>query len=246
MTMNARRRRVHDQLAGMPGVRPLRRPISPGSAAAFDLYYVRTGHKSAHPLVILTGGPGVAAMRLYKGLRRRFAAAGLDVIMIEHRGVGMSRHDDSGADLPPEALTVDQVVDDVAAVLDDAHVDSAVVYGTSYGTYIAAGLGVRHPGRVRAMILDSPLLSRDDIEDVRDAIRRLLLEGEDPETAALAPKVRRLLDDGVMTAAGGQVAARLYGYGGTALLDRELDLLLGGRMVLWRGLLRIGGLLTRV
>ena len=83
----------------------------------------------------------------------------------------MSRHDDSGADLPPEALTVDQVVDDVAAVLDDAHVDSAVLYGTSYGTYIAAGLGVRHPGRVQAMILDSPLLSRHDIALVRDAIR---------------------------------------------------------------------------
>ena len=59
--------------------------------------------------------------------------------MVEHRGVGMSRHDDAGADLPPEALTVDQVVDDIAAVLDDAHVESAVVYGTSYGTYIAAG-----------------------------------------------------------------------------------------------------------
>ena len=74
---------------------------------------------------------------------------------------------------------------------------------------------------------------------------RLLLKGDEPDTAALAPKVRRLVDDGVMTAAGGQVAARLYGYGGTALLDRQLDLLLDGRMLLWRGLLRIGSLLTR-
>ncbi|OOK80478.1 alpha/beta hydrolase fold family protein [Mycobacterium kansasii] len=139
--MNAKRRRVHDKLAKLPGVRPVRRPVSPGSDDEFDLYYVRTGRKSTHPLVIIPGGPGVASMRLYQGLRRRAAAAGLDVIMMEHRGVGMSRHDDSGADLPPQALTVDQVVDDVAAVLDDAHVDSAVVYGTSYGTYIAAGLG---------------------------------------------------------------------------------------------------------
>jgi len=236
---------MQDKLAAQPGVRPVRRPVSPGSAEEFDLYYVRTGRKSVHPLVILTGGPGVAAMRLYKGLRRRFAAAGLDVIMIEHRGVGMSRHDDSGADLPPEALTVDQVVDDVAAVLDDAHVDSAVVYGTSYGTYIAAGLGVRHPGRVRAMILDSPLLSHDDIDDVRDAIRRLLLKGDDPETAALATKVRRLVDEGVMTATGGQVAARAYGYGGTKLLDRQLDLLLDGRIMLWKSMIRVGDVLTR-
>src|ERR1700733_15113874 len=152
MTMNARRRRVHDKLAGLPGVRPVRRPVSPGSADEFDLYYVRAGRKSAHPLVIIPGGPGVAALQVYRGLRRRAAAAGLDVIMVEHRGVGMSRHDDAGADLPPRALTIEQVVDDLVAVLDDAHVDKAVLYGTSYGTYIAAGAGVRHPQRVHGMI----------------------------------------------------------------------------------------------
>ena len=133
----------------------------------FDLYYARTGRKSEHPLVIIPGGPGAASVALYRGLRRRAAADGLDVIMVEHRGVGMSRHDDAGVDLPPEALTIDAAVDDIAAVLDDAHVESAVVYGTSYGTYLAAGLGVRHPGRVHAMVLDSPLLSADDIDAVR-------------------------------------------------------------------------------
>jgi pimeloyl-ACP methyl ester carboxylesterase len=146
----------------------------------------------------------------------------------------MSRHDDSGTDLPPRALTVNQVVDDVAVVLDDAHVDSAVIYGTSYGTYIAAGVGVRHPGRVRAMILDSPLLSRHDIVIVRRAIRRLLLTGDSPETAPLAPKVRKLVDAGVMTASATQVVATIYGYGGAHLLDRQLDLLLDGRNMLWR------------
>ncbi|MGZ4576310.1 MAG: alpha/beta fold hydrolase, partial [Mycobacterium sp.] len=238
MTMNAKRRRVQEKLAALPGVRPVRRPISPGSREEFDLYYVRTGRKSAHPLVIIPGGPGVASVQMYKGLRRRAAAAGLDVIMIEHRGVGMSRHDDSGADLPPEAITVNQVVDDIAAVLDDAHVDSAVIYGASYGTYIASGVGVRHPGRVRAMILDSPLLSRHDIVIVRRAIRRLLLKGDSPETAALAPKMRKLVDAGVMTAAATQVVATVYGYGGAALLERQLNLLLDGRKLLWWALSR--------
>ena len=153
MTMNAKRRRAHDKLAALPGVRAVRRPIrprldvagqaAPGGDQEFDLFYARTGRKSAHPLVIIPGGPGAASIALYRGFRRRAAAEGLDVIMVEHRGVGMSRHDDSGADLPPEALTIDQVVDDVAAVLDDAQVDKAVIYGTSYGTYVAAGVGVR-------------------------------------------------------------------------------------------------------
>ncbi|OJZ69295.1 alpha/beta hydrolase [Mycobacterium paraffinicum] len=242
MTMNAKRRRVQEKLAALPGVRPVRRPISPDSSEEFDLYYVRTGRKSAHPLVIIPGGPGVASVQMYRGLRRRAAAAGLDVIMIEHRGVGMSRHDDSGADLPPEAITVNQVVDDVAAVLDDAHVETAVIYGASYGTYIASGFGVRHPGRVRAMILDSPLLSRHDIVIVRRAIRRLLLRGDSPETAALAPKMRKLVDAGVMTAGATQVVATIYGYGGAELLERQLDLLLDGRKLLWWALSRFATL----
>ncbi|WP_375483302.1 alpha/beta hydrolase [uncultured Mycobacterium sp.] len=236
MTMDAKRRRVHSKLASQPGVRPVRRPIWPGSPEEFDLYYVRTGPKSTHPLVIIPGGPGLASVLVYKGFRRRAAAAGLDVIMIEHRGVGMSRHDDAGADLPPQALTVNQVVDDVAAVLDDAQVDTAVIYGASYGTYIAAGVGVRYPSRVGGMVLDSPVLSRHDIAAVRDAIRRLLWYGDHPETAALAPKVRRLAAAGVMTPTAGQLAAAVYGYGGASLLNRQLDLLLQGRTLLWRAL----------
>jgi pimeloyl-ACP methyl ester carboxylesterase len=121
-------------------------------------------------------------------------------------------------------------------------VDSAVLYGTSYGTYVASGVGVRHPGRVRAMVLDSPLLSRHDIVTVRRAIRRLLLSGDSPETAPLAPKVRKLVDAGVMTASATQILATIYGYGGSALLDRELDLLLDGRKMLWWAISRFSTL----
>ena len=59
----------------------------------------------------------------------------------------MSRHDDAGADLPDAALTIEQVVDDVVAVLDDAAVADAVVYGTSYGSYLAAGVAYGAPDR---------------------------------------------------------------------------------------------------
>jgi proline iminopeptidase len=236
MTMNAKRRRAHDKLAALPGVRPVRRPLTPGGAEEFDLYYVRSGRKSAHPLVIIPGGPGAASVALYRGFRRRAAAEGLDVIMVEHRGVGMSRHDDNGQDLAPESLTIDQVVDDVAAVLDDARVDKAVIYGTSYGTYVGAGVGVRHPDRVYAMVLDSPVLSAHDIDDVREATRRLLWDGDDPETAALAPKVRQLVGDDVLTPAATQLAAAVYGFAGPVVLQRQLDLLLARRRWLWSAL----------
>jgi len=238
MTMNAKRRRAHDKLAALPGVRPVRRPIRPGGDLEFDLFYVRTGRKSAHPLVVIPGGPGAASIALYRGFRRRAAAEGLDVIMIEHRGVGMSRHDDTGTDLPPEALTIDHVVDDVAAVLDDAQVDKAVIYGTSYGTYVAAGVGVRHPDRVHGMILDSPVLSAQDIDAVREATRRLLWEGDTPETADLASKVRQLVDQDMLGPEATQLAAAVYGFAGPTVLRRQLDLLLAGRRTLWSALSR--------
>lgn len=244
MTMNAKRRRAHRKLASQAGVRSVRRPVSSDESLArraestdtdgqFDLYYVRAGRKSAQPLVIIPGGPGAASVALYRGARRRATAAGLDVIMVEHRGVGMSRHDDAGEDLPDEALTIEQVVDDIVAVLDDAYVEQAVLYGTSYGAYIAAGVGVRHPQRVAGMILDSPVLSGRDIDDVRAATRRVLWDGTVSETEDLTPKVRQLVGDGVLTPAAGQLAAAVYGFGGPALLERQLDLLLQGRHGLW-------------
>jgi proline iminopeptidase len=236
MTMNAKRRRAHDKLAALPGVRPVRRPVTPGGEDGFDLYFVRTGRKSAHPLVVIPGGPGAASVALYRGFRRRAAADGLDVIMVEHRGVGMSRHNDSGQDLPAEALSIDQVVDDVAAVLDDAKVDKAVIYGTSYGSYLAAGFGVRHRDRVHAMVLDSPVLSAHDIDAVREETRRLLWDGQEPDTAALAPKIRQLVDDDVLTPAATQLAAAVYGFAGPAVLHRQLDLLLARRRWLWSAL----------
>ncbi|MGV0873454.1 alpha/beta hydrolase [Mycolicibacterium sp. XJ879] len=204
MTMNARRRRMHAKLAALPGVRPVRRPVRSGADDRFDLYYVRAGRKSTHPLLLIPGGPGAASVALYRGLRRRAAAAGLDVIMVEHRGVGLSRHDDSGADLPPEAITIDSVVDDIAAVLD------------------------------------SPVLSAADIHVVRDAIRRLLWDGEAAETADLAPKVRRLVDDGFLSPAATNLATALYGFAGPDPLERHLDLLLAGRRRLWSAMERAG------
>jgi len=234
MTMNAKRRRAHDKLAALPGVRPVRRPLPPDRE--FDVYYVRTGRKSAHPLLVIPGGPGAASVGLYRAWRRRAAVAGLDVIMVEHRGVGLSRHDDAGADLPPEALTVQAVVDDLAAVLDDAKVESAIVYGASYGTYLAAGLGVTHPARVHAMVLDSPLLSSADIDEVRAQTRRVLWDGTGVSTgdsSELAAKVRRLVDAGVITDRDVPLIGDMYGVAGPEVLSRQLDLLLAGHDWLW-------------
>ena len=221
--------RRHRQLSALPGVASIRRPVTAGADEQFDLHYVRTGPVGRTPLVVIPGGPGMASIAPYRSFRKRAAELGLDTIMVEHRGVGMSRRDDSGTDLPAESLTITAVVDDIAAVLDDAGVDTAVVYGASYGSYLAAGLGVRHRDRVHAMVLDSPLLNSNDFDVVRRACRDLLWNDDSP----LAAQVRALTEVGAFDPEDLTIAAGIYGIGGADLLGRHLDLLLDRRRLLW-------------
>ncbi|MEE2059543.1 alpha/beta hydrolase [Rhodococcus artemisiae] len=174
------------------------RPVGVGTDTRFRLTYVRTGPRGRVPVLILPGGPGLASAVPYRRIRALAARDGLDVIMMEHRGVGLSRRDEHGHDLPGEAVTIERVVDDIAAILDHAGVPRAVVYGSSYGTYLAQGFGVRHPARVAGMILDSPMLSvEQDLEMVRAHRRRLFLEGSDPGLARVAAAVREAIDAGL-------------------------------------------------
>ncbi|WP_313676896.1 alpha/beta fold hydrolase [Mycolicibacterium sp.] len=233
MTRQATRGRP--KLAALPGVQSVRRPVTSASGEHFDLYYARTGPAGGPPVVIIPGGPGMASIASYPGLRKRMAAMGLDVIMVEHRGVGLSRRGDTGVDLPADALTIEQVVDDIEAVLDDAGVGTAVVYGASYGSYLAAGMGVRHPSRVRAMVLDSPLLNRDDFDLVRRHCRELFWHAD----TTVAAKVRALSETGRLVPEDLSMASAIYGVGGPDLLERHLDLLLDGRSGLWTAMRRI-------
>lgn len=160
---------------------------------AFDLAYVRSGPRTRTPAVVIPGGPGLGSLRPYGALRRWAAHGGLDLIMVEHRGVGRSRRDITGHDLPFSAMRVDAVLDDLAAVLDREGVDRAHLVGSSYGSYLAAAFGMRHPGRVAGMLLDSALQSPADLEIERAAVRALFWDADDE----VASGIRRLVAGGV-------------------------------------------------
>lgn len=172
----------------MTSVQHVRRPAT-SDTPAFDLAYVRSGPPSTAPLVIVPGGPGLASLRPYRALRRIAAAGGLDVIMVEHRGVGRSRHDLRGRPLPQSAMWVSHVVDDIAAVLDHERVSSAYVAGSSYGSFLTTSFGMRYPERVAGMLLDSALQSTNDLQLERSVIRDLFITADTP----LARQVRELL-----------------------------------------------------
>lgn len=195
------------------GIGRIRRPATDG-APAFDLTYVRTGPTTHTPTIVIPGGPGLGSILPYRGLRRAAADRGLDLIMVEHRGVGLSRADLAGRSLPFSAMWLTEVVDDLAAVLDHEGVRTAFVAGSSYGSYVASGFGARHPDRVTGMLLDSALQSTGDLELERSLIRELLWDADSPEAAA----IRELTSEGADQRHLLGVVRAAYELGGTELL----------------------------
>ena len=129
---------------------------------------------------------------------------GFRVLRLDNRGAGLS-------DAPDEAFSIEQMADDVAAVMDAAGMPSAHVHGISMGGLIAQDLAIRYPERVLSLVLGAtyaggPLLSRAVLplllsqkgpEDVMRATAPFLSATPIPATAdrfpghALAPRDKR-------------------------------------------------------
>lgn len=228
--MAADLRRGAERIAAKEGHRVLR-PVGADSATRFPLTYIRSGPRRSTPVVFVPGGPGLASAVPYRRIRALAERDGLDVIMMEHRGIGLSRRDEHGDDLPVDAVTVDGVVDDLAAVLDHAGVSRAVIYGSSYGTYIAQGFGVRYPDRVAAMVLDSPMLAvESDLAVIRHHRRELFLGRESPERASLVEVVRAAVDSDLPDDEVGQIVQIVYEFAGPGVLETLLSERLRGRL----------------
>ena len=182
------------------------------------------------PVLVIPGGPGTASVLPFDPLRRSLAARGLDVLMMEHRGVGLSRLDAEGHDLPREAMRVREVVADLVAVLDHARVDRVAVYGSDYGAYLAQALAALHPQRVHSLVLDSPLTSAEDEKIGQQSFREVYWDGAVPTTSSTAAVLRRLIEDGVVGAhRAGPVVLAVHDHGGPAAVRDLVDLLVLGR-----------------
>ncbi len=117
-----------------------------------DLYYEVHGpdepeaderSRSSPPLLFISGlGGHVAEIpHLIASYRRS-----MRMIVFDGRGCGRSEK-------PESAYTIAGFADDAAGLLDALGVAAAVVYGSSLGGMIAQELALRHPTKVRALIL---------------------------------------------------------------------------------------------
>ena len=108
-----------------------------GAELAFEV----TGN--GEPLVMIHGAQGDQSM--FSGLAPAFASK-YRVLTFDQRGSGLSEK-------PHDEYSVGQLADDTAALMDHVGFDSAHILGVSMGGMIALQFALRHPRKVRRLVL---------------------------------------------------------------------------------------------
>ncbi len=110
---------------------------------AAGLYYEVHGADAAPPLILSSGLGGSAD---YWKPNLRAMAAHFRVIAYDQRGTGRSDR------ALPDTVTVDDLADDIAALLDALRIERADVMGHAAGGVAGLALALRSPKRVRKLL----------------------------------------------------------------------------------------------
>lgn len=138
------------------------------------MHYEVTG--SGDP-VILIGGFGANA-GFWSGAVEQLK--GYQVITFDNRGVGETEYRGS--------FSIDDLADDVIALMDHMGIGRAHVLGWSMGSHVGQSLGCRYPDRVRSLVLVSTYARRPSrAEYVLSSFTRMAADGTAPiECLAIA------------------------------------------------------------
>lgn len=107
-----------------------------------SFYYERSGEGA--PLLFISGTGG--DLRVQPNVFASPLAKAFDLVAFDQRGLGRT-------DKPDVPYTMADYADDAAALLDHIGWDDALVVGVSFGGMVAQELALRHPRRVRRLVL---------------------------------------------------------------------------------------------
>ena len=142
-------------------------PVQTAPANGIEIAYETFGDPTGRPLLLVMG---LATQML--AWHEEFCGAlvdlGFHVVRYDNRDIGLSTHlHDApppdvmaafGGDTSSASYTLDDLADDVVALLDHLGIDRAHVVGASMGGMIAQTVAIRHPARVASLtsIMSTP------------------------------------------------------------------------------------------
>lgn len=145
-------------------------------------YLVRElGPDGGTPILLIHGLAGSSLTEWYQVAPK--LATGRRVIMVDHRGHGLSAPGDLRFEVADDA-------DDLVGVLDALEVSQVDVVGYSMGGVIAQALTLRNPGRVRKQVLIATFATHSKSYKTLRWIGILLARAEERLTGYGAPEVR--------------------------------------------------------
>ena len=156
--------------------------MSVARVRGIELAYEMSGAEGSVPVVLLHGFPFNRTLwrEQVEALRERYT-----VVTVDLRG-----HGETPATTAP--ATMEEMAEDVAALLDSLDIARVVVGGLSMGGYVALAFYRARPERVRALVL-ADTRSNADTEEARrtreETARRALTEGMAPIADAMLPKL---------------------------------------------------------
>jgi proline iminopeptidase len=117
-----------------------------------DVYYELAGNPKGQPVIFLHGGPGVGIL---PGYRRFFDPKKYRIVLLDQRGAGHSK---------PHAELTENTTWDLVADLETLRrhlgIDKWMVFGGSWGSTLALCYAIKHPDRVKGIIIRGVFLAR--------------------------------------------------------------------------------------